>query len=1083
MNQHVVCGWIVGLVLAATVQESAGARPQPRFDVLSHEDGVSNSFINSTHQDREGYLWIATQDGLNRYDGYEVLTYRHDPNDPASIAGNWVNRVYGDSQGRLWIAFGIGGVDVFDADRGGFRHCRSDPTDSESLPSNTVSCFLEDGAGRMWLGTGAGLALAVDGRDSSGGGLRFERISGADVPVYDLAASPTGDLWVATAAGLGRIVDEEGLRLERVRLESLGSRSPGVRALRFDREGALWVGTIGLGVFQATGDGEWRRRLDLDGASASVIEEDGRGDVWVLADNGFTYRLSVDGRAPARLEMLPGVPPKYGGGVTSLLATRGDLVLAGSPTGLLVYDWRRELVTRVAHRPGTADGLSSSAISSMYEDRAGIVWIGTFGGGVNKLDQRRLQFQHTRTPVTSSSAQLVGAIYEAPSGVVWLGTPGGLILMHDGSHQLFRHRPDDAESLSHDRIRAIVDAGNRVWLGTGAGLDELTVPLEQVGPETNGWEAPVFRRHKIELQSGVRSIAAADDGSLWLATGAELCRYDPGTGKARRYTHRSDDPSSLPSNLVQVVMIDRTGTVWAGTYIGGLSRYDAAADAFVNFVFAEDDAGGINSKSVTSLFEDSRGRFWVGTYSGGLNELDRATGRFTHLTVREGLAGNKVNGTLEDGSGNLWVSTNQGLSRFNPETGECKNYDWQDGLQSNEFLERSCFRSVGGELFFGGVGGLNRFHPKDIRDNQVAPPVSLTAFKKFDRRVPLSEVMRDGAIDLLHRDHFISFEFAALDFTNPRKNRYAYRLVGFDEDWVESGTRRYAAYTNLQPGRYQFQVKAANPDGVWNEQGLSYAMVVHPPFWRRPLFYAGVALALGAFAWLLHAYRVRVKVRQSVAIQQARFDERDRVREQVARDYHDELGHNLTKISLFTELVKRSVDGDAEDLARHVSKVADVAQRLSRDARDFVWTLNPQNDSLYDVGVYLQDFGESLFEDVPVQFGVEGLERDLEGKRLSSDRKRHLILIVKEAMTNALKYAQARRVTLRFGRKSGSVSVLLEDDGLGFDVNGAGRPGSGLDNMRRRSLAMDGQLTIESSRKGTQVRIDGLSFNAMDAKR
>jgi signal transduction histidine kinase len=428
-----------------------------------------------------------------------------------------------------------------------------------------------------------------------------------------------------------------------------------------------------------------------------------------------------------------------------------------------------------------------------------------------------------------------------------------------------------------------------------------------------------------------------------------------------------------------------------------------------------------------------------------------------------------VSAILETPSGHLWISTNQGLTEYHPCTSICKSFDVDDGLQGNEFLEGSCFAAPDGHLLFGGINGLNRFVPETLAAANVPPLVVLTAFKTLTYTTPApAAVGENGVVHLSHRDDYVAFEFVCLDFANPRKNQYAYRLDGFDSAWIDCGPRRYAAYTNLPPGRYQFRVRAASSEGVWSQEDATLALAIAPPPWRTVPFYALVSAMLTAFILALHRYRLRVKVKQSIALERVRYSERERVREQVARDYHDELGHKLAKISLFTELAKRNLDGDRNQTVVYIDKLVTVADTLSREARDFIWTLSPGHETFYDVAVYLNDFGSSLFEEAATDFRVSGIDRRLAVGSLESDVRRHLILIFKEAMTNSLKHARAATVTLAFEADDAGFRITLEDDGVGLDGAVQDRPHgtSGLDNMRRRSERLAGHLEITPRPEG-----------------
>jgi signal transduction histidine kinase len=374
-------------------------------------------------------------------------------------------------------------------------------------------------------------------------------------------------------------------------------------------------------------------------------------------------------------------------------------------------------------------------------------------------------------------------------------------------------------------------------------------------------------------------------------------------------------------------------------------------------------------------------------------------------------------------------------------------------------------------MFFGGINGFNRFHPDSIKDNLHVSPVAVTAFKKFDEVVRLAGMEE---IELSHEDNFFSLEFAVLDYANPAKNQYAYRLEGFDKNWIHSRTRRVASYTNLDPGRYTFRVKGANNDGIWNDVGAAVAITIHPPFWKTWWFRLLAAGALAATALLIHNFRVQQKVAKTLEIEQARKAENERLRKQVADDFHDEFGQQLTNIALFAEIIKRRLNGAAPQTLAHLNKIGDAAKSLSDSMRDFIWTLDRNKDSLYSVSARLKDFGETLFAKSEIRFEAPGLSLEWERVPLSMDWKRHLVQIFKEAMKNSRKHAACSRVGLKITIKGQTLHMRLADDGKGFDPSDDSASGSGLRYMKKRAAKIRGELQIVSQPgHGAEIQFKG----------
>lgn len=1093
--------YALAVVMLIPALLGAGPGPSPghmAFDRLGHAEGLSNSHVTSILQDREGFLWFGTADGLNRYDGYELRVFRHDPGDSTSVRGNWITGLREDARGDLWIILGIGGIDRFHRDSDTFEHVQSPapaPHDPPDRP--VVMTASEDAEGQIWLGSQRGLDwLSTEGDLARLDHHPLPGESDERRPVVTaIAAGRDGTLWIGTAGQGVFARDPEG------HVSSLHTDGAAhVRVLIEDAAGRLWVGarsgiyTIERETSAATADGapparvaEWPRDAGVprNRAPARMLE-DGAGRIWVMFDGGSIARLDPGGTAFRRVEP-PGrlLARRAAIGRHVVLLAAGDRVWFSSGGGLLVWDPTSDRLLDYPHDPTDPKSLPHNLVSALFEDRAGTLWIGTWGGGVAKLDERAVRFHRRRNPFgdpAMPSASSINALAVDRSGRLWLGTESGLYALDDadsGDDGATRRAP-----LIGGPIRSLlVDADGRLWVGRRKGLT-IRVPE---GDGAGRYLTPPKELTNVEVDVFYEDRTRR----IWLGTTRGLWRLDP-SGEVHTYPVGRDDPRALPSSQVSALCEDSDGALWVGTYIGGLSRLDVERGVFEHFLPTDDDTptnASINSKSVTDLLEDSRGRLWIGTYSGGLNLFDRDRHVFEHITSADGLAGMRVAGILEDDDGRLWLSTNAGITRFDPDARTFMSFDVDDGLQANEFNVGARHRALDGTLLFGGINGFNVFRPDEIRENEVLPPVVLTALRVMDRPARLADVRgSEHDIELPHDRNFIAFEFASLDFTNPKKNRYAYRLEGLDPDWILAGSRRYAAYTELDPGEYVFRVRGSNADGLWNEAGLALSIRIVPPFWRTSWFTALAVCTLALGALTTHRTITRRRIAQTLALERVRVAEREHVREEVSRDYHDELGARLTKISLFTELIRRKMVGERRDpgatedggiaappvasnIMTYVEKVAQSAEILSRESRDFIWALNPANDSLLDVAHYLQEFGADLFEETPVSFSVEGLDAGLSELRLDMRWKRQVTLLVKEALANCMRHSRATNAALGFLVSGTHVTITIADDGTGttpaLGENGAG---SGLGNMRARAAEIGGEISIEATPgRGTRV--------------
>ena len=464
------------------------------------------------------------------------------------------------------------------------------------------------------------------------------------------------------------------------------------------------------------------------------------------------------------------------------------------------------------------------------------------------------------------------------------------------------------------------------------------------------------------------------------------------------------------------------------------------------------------------LHTDLSGTIWVGSFGGGLFRYNSATDDFENFTESDGLPSNFIKGIISDDRGDLWLSTSKGLSRFNLKARSFRNYDPSDGLQAYEFRTASCFKGRSGKLYFGGVNGFNAFFPESVQDNPIVPPVLLTSFKIFDKPFdagaslsPLSE------IKLSYRQDFFSFEFVALNFTSPEKNRYAYKLEGFDKDWIASGTRRYANYTHLDGGEYIFRVKASNNDGVWNEEGTSIRLVISPPFWKTWWFIAAAGATVCIMFYSLYRYRL------------GKILEVERTRAAISKDLHDDIAASLTNIALFSDLAQRDVAAGATDVSHRLEKISNTSRSLLDAMNDIVWSINPDNDALEQTILRMEDYAVSMFDESDIDLHVR-IPEELKNLKLPMEVRRNVFLIFKEAIGNIVKHSGCTRVdisisTTELTKRRKKLQLIIIDNGKGFNRSISAH-GNGLKNMHARAVSVGGDIVILSdSGKGTKVEI------------
>lgn len=814
-----------------------------RFKQLSLDEGLSQNSVFCIMQDSKGFLWFGTQDGLNKYDGYDFTIYKPQPGDLQSLSHNWITTLFEDSSGKIWIGTQGGGLNRFDPLSGKFTRFPVSLGEirADSLLSRFITSICEGKDGEIWIGSqGGGVALFKNGKFTHYLPVPGDPNSLVSNVVTKLLIDSQGTLWVGTINdGLKKFQPGTGTfihyRHDETNPRSLSNNT--IIDLCKDSTGLLWIGTAGGGVnlmdrASGTFAHYMHRSNDLTGLSSnqvSDIYEDRSGILWVATND----------------------------------------------QGINRFNKRRETFTRYLRDDNDPYSLNNNTIFCMFEDRSRVLWVGTNGGGLNRFD-RENKFQLLRSDPNnpnSLSESFIYSICEDRNGVMWIGTNNGGVTKWNRGTGIFKHyryESGNPKSLNSGVVRWVYeDRSGRLWVGTqGGGLNLFNPEDESFSHYTNSPADPMSISSNF-----IRQVLEDSAGRFWIATaGGGLNRMYRETGKFTRFQFSSTDPGSISDNFIYSLYEapSEPGILWLGNFSGGLDRFDTNTGRAVNFSNDPSNPHSLSHNTVLSIYEGKKGTLWICTYGGGVNKLISGrdgTGKvqFKYYTEKDGLANNSTYGMLEDPEGKLWISTNYGISCFDPGTETFVNYNAKDGLQGNEFNSNAYFKTRKGEMFFAGLNGLNWFDPSYMDNNQHIPPVALTGFKLYNKRVAIgkdSPLKQDitfaRELCFNYKQNAFSFEFAALDYTVPENNRYAYKMENMEEEWnTTSSAHRVAAYTNMPPGNYVFRVRGSNNDGKWNQEGTSIRIIIAPPFWQTWWFRILVLLVfvlLGAL-W----YRKRLK--------------------------------------------------------------------------------------------------------------------------------------------------------------------------------------------------------------------------------
>lgn len=787
-----------------------------RFDQISLEEGLSQSVVNVIMQDRKGFLWIGTDDGLNRYDGYSFTVFKPDTNNPASLNDRSISALVEDQQGYLWIGTRQGGLNRYDPVSGKFEYYLHEDSDDGTIASDSIHSLYLDETG-LWIGTDNGL----DFLEFETGELTHFHVS-EDTPPDDRSLS-----------------------------------SNNIRVLYKDSKGLLWIGTgtSGLNVYDPQ-NGTFKvyshDRNDSQTISSNrilSITEGRDGSIWIGTANGLN-QFNPSRNAFRRFENSRYKEFSLAGNIVySLHIDQTGGLWIGTNKGLDRFDQNGSKFIHHQSQPGISNSLSNNQVLSIYEDRSGVLWIGTFGGGLNKYNRQQdrfAYFRHNPNDDNSLNSNFILAILAEEKDRVWIGTLDNGLNRFEPATEKFTHfvsNPGIPASLSDNSINALyMDSSGTLWVGTGVALDQfdpVTSRFTHYQPEPTS-----------ESESANISVSAIFEDSskqLWVGTNLGLMLFNRNTHTFTEFIlGEGGSENTAPFNITYLIE-DGNRNLWVGTFDDGLKRIDLDEGIVTHFRSDPNNRNSLSNNAILCLYKDAGGALWIGTHGGGLNRLDIASETFTHFTENEGLPNNVIYGILEDDSGNLWLSTNFGLSRFDSRSLTFRNFTASDGLQSNEFNQDAFARDSEGKMYFGGINGLNVFQPREIKDNPYQPNVALTAVTVDGEPIAGEQTPEYMERIVLQwpRDSF-EFEFAAFAFEQPGKNKYSYMLEGFDPNWIEIGGQRNGRYTNLPGGTYTLRLRGTNSDGTWSETEKPIEVVVVPPFWETWWFGGLLIMAFGA---------------------------------------------------------------------------------------------------------------------------------------------------------------------------------------------------------------------------------------------
>jgi len=790
-------GLVIFILFASTLSYPMG---KIKFNRLSTQHGLSNSAVTCIYQDIRGFMWFGTQDGLNRYDGYNFKVFKNEPGNLESLSDNFIFSIYENNNGDLYIETISGKLHQYNPLSESFSIISRDSIDLNKCKSNSVLAFYNDSNNIRWSGelsTPSGLKKENPVTHEPKVFLHNNNdpFSISDNRVFSVMEDGDGNIWVGTRDGLNMYENKSG---NFIRYKNDPANPQSIS------DNWIWP------VFQ-----------------------DSRGNMWIGTKEGGLNHLDM-----------------YTGKFTSYKFDALD------PTSI-----------------------SDNWIFSIFEDRGGVIWIGTNNGGLNYFHHSTLAFENYiyNADEKSISSNNVNSIHVDRSGNYWIGTSEGGLDKFDYQNKFFknfRHSKSNPNSLIDNNVHIISeDSYGLLWLGTfSSGLDIFN-------PKTE-----TFTHYKCEpdnanslSDSSIYSIVEDKQGIMWIGTNSGgLNRFDRKTGLFTTYKHDENDTTSISSNKTWSVFEDYKGILWIGTFGNGVSVFDKDSETFIHYKNIPNDSTSISSDNVVRIFEDSNHNMWFGT-TGGLNRFFRDSGTFKSYHEADGLANENVYGILEDSNGYLWMSTNNGISKFDPIAETFKNYTSHDGLQGNEFNQNSFAADrKTGRLLFGGLDGVTIFHPDNIKENLIEPPIEFTEYSRYNTDDEEGKPIIEKGISVIdtlflsYKDNIINLGFSALSYQNNSMNQYRYKLEGFNENWIQLGNEHSVTFTNLSAGEYILSVTGSNNEGLWNSQGKNLYIDVTPPWWKTNFAYAAYLLAIASILLTIRRIETRRK-EQEAAIREGKL--------------------------------------------------------------------------------------------------------------------------------------------------------------------------------------------------------------------
>lgn len=988
------------------------------------EEGLPPGNVNDIVQDSLGFVWLGTESGLCRFDGYNFITYKNVSTDSTSLSHNNIFSLLLDKNGIIWVGTLGGGLNKFDSKSGKFKRFLSDDKSITSLSSNTIYSVIRDSKSILWISTlGGGLNrfnpkteifknYSHDPKDAS---------SISSNMVSSIFEESNGKLWIGTFdAGLNffdRVKEKFGV-LKHSSENEFSINHDQIMDVIKSSDGNLLVATFGGGI--------------------NILNPN---------NNSFTnYKNSKDFIYNTEHKNI------------RKLYDDGESIWIASYNGLYQFEKKQQQMNKFLSDEDNLYSINNNKIREIFRDENGLIWVGTING-VNQYETDRIKFDFHS--FQSPREEIMGHSIKFPLEFLGSQIKWPILKGTQNSKRSIRYfgQPNISGIFKNKySVNYYEDENKTLWIGDYDGLkyfDTKTGKFNYI---------EVFSDERSQRSKNyIKCFYIDSDKVLWAGKlNGGLTSFDQKTNTSELFVHSESDENSISDSRVHKIYEDSFGDLWIGTY-GGLNKFDKKEKKFIRYLYEPNTPSRISNNRIYSIFESENNDLWIGTYQ-GLNKYNRANDNFEQIIIKDEFSDKTIFGILEDGENNLWIRTNKGISQFNPKSGVIKNYSKDDGLNELSGNNSISHESIDGEMFFSGLKGFDSFYPSNILENKNPPKLVFTELKVLDKSIAVGDknylpesLNSIDELQLSYKDKIFSIEFAALHFASPKKNQYAYMLEGFIDQWTfVNSDHRVASFTNLSAGEYVLHVKASNNNGIWNQIGRSLKISVTPPYWETWWFriVAFIVFVLLIFAW----YELRL----------TKLVEVERTRARIARNLHDDVGGTLASIQYFVNAVKKSSNETQK------TKFLDLIMASSNDAqekvRDIIWTVNPKEDGLTRFLVKFNRHASDLFDSHNIKYKIKFPKIEDE-KTIKMQQRQHIWLICKETITNIIRHSNCKNVDVKFELNGNILTYIIKDDGIGFNKNKI-TPGDGLTNIAFRSNKLNAKHSIETSKgRGLKFKI------------